>query len=237
MFRLFYTPTWFNEWDILFEFIILIIALLIAGYSWRIYRLNNENRFAYFSLAFLLVALGPVFKILTSAILYFTPVREVAATVLLPVAGQNLEFSPVLYRMGFFLQMVPVLGAWLLIFFISQKPRDRLHKFHELTQIALFIYLILLISVVSNFKYEVFYLTSAVLLSLITLNYYKRYLNQDKNNRNTFLVMLAFLLIFISNAFFIFVFATQVLYVVGEVFLLAGFLLLLYTYSRIIKSK
>lgn len=236
MFRLFYTPTWFNEWEILFEFIILIIALLIAGYSWRVYRINQENRFAYFSLAFLLVALGPVFKILTSAILYFTPVREVAATVLMPVAGAHLEFSALLYRTGFFLQMLPVLGAWLLIFFISQKPRDRLHKFHELSQIALFIYLILLISFVSNFKYEVFYLTSAVLLSLITLNYYKRYLNQDRN-KNTLLVMLAFLLIFISNVFFIFVFATQLLYVVGEIFLLAGFLLLLYTYSRIIKSK
>ena len=43
MYRLFYTPTWFNGWDIIFEAFILIIALMIAGYSWRIYKLNKEN--------------------------------------------------------------------------------------------------------------------------------------------------------------------------------------------------
>ena len=153
MFRLFYTPVWFNGWDILSEMIVLFIALLIAGYSWKVYRLNKENRFAYFSLAFLFIVSGQVFKIVTSAILYFTPVRETAANILSPLAGQQLEFSALLYRTGFFLQMVPVLGVWLLLFFISQKPRDRLKKLYEVSQIALFIYLILLISVVSNFKF------------------------------------------------------------------------------------
>src|SRR3989344_7813323 len=235
MFRLFNTPVWFHGWDILVEAVILLVVLLIAAYSWRIYKFNNENRFAYFSLAFIFLALGLLFEMLTSGIVYFTPVRDVAADVLRPVAGPRLVFSGLLYRGGFFLQMAPILGAWLLIFFISQKPRERLRKFYELSQIALFVYLILLISIVSNFKYLVFYLTSAVLLGLITLNYYKNYLNSQ--NQNAFRVMTAFLIMLLGNLFFIFVFLVEEFYVIGEVLLLAGFLVLLYTYYKITQFK
>ncbi len=232
MFRLFYTPQWFNGWDVVFEAVIFIVALLIAAYSFRIYRFSKETRFAYFSLAFLLIAIGFLLKAATSGILYYTPIRDVAADVLRPLAGQRLEFSSLLYRAGFFFQMIPVLGGLLLVFFISQKSRARLTKFYEVSQIALFIYLVTLISIVSNFKYFVFYLTSAVLLGLIVLNYYKNYLNAGRN-KNAYQVMWAFLLILLGNLLFVFVFIWQTLYAVAEVLLLLGFLLLLFTYSRI----
>ncbi len=235
MYRLFYTPVWFNGWDILFEAVGLVVALLIAGFSLRIYLLSRENRFAYFSLAFALVALGLFFKSLTSGILYFTPIRDVAAEVLRPVAGSGLGYSHLLYRGGFFLQMVSMLGAWLLIFFISQKARNRLRKFHEITQIALFLYLVVLVSIVANFKYFVFYLTSAVLLALIVLNYYKSYLNTS--NRNTLRVMASFFFILTGNTFFVFVFLAESWYAVGAVLQLIGFLLLLSTYYNIMRRR
>jgi hypothetical protein len=233
MLRLFFTPTWFHGWDIVFELVSLVVALLIAAYSWRLYRINSDNKFAYFSLAFVLVAIGLLSKMFTSGILYFTPIRDAAAEVFRPVVGQRLEYSGVLYRAGFFFQMIPMLGAWLLIFFISQKSRARLRRFYEVTQIALFVYLILLISFVANFKFFVFYLTSSVLLALIVLNYYKNYLNTGK--KTTFSVMLSFLFILIGNLFSIFVFLFKNIYVVGEFFMLVGFLLLLYTYRKVIK--
>lgn len=238
MFRLFYTPAWFNGWDIIFESVILVIALLIAAYSFRIYKLNRESKYAYFFFAFLLISLGLLVKIGTSATLYFTPIRDAALDALAPVVAgpqSRLQFTDLFYRAGFFLQMVPMLGAWLLIFFISQKSRERLTKWYEVSQIALFIYLIVLISFVANFKYIVFYLTSTVLLSLIVLNYYKSYLNND-HNKNTFLVMFSFLLILLSNIFFIFVFSVDSFYVIGEILLLIGFLLLLYVYRKVVKK-
>ena len=93
-------------------------------------------------------------------------------------------------------------------------------------------YLVLLISVVANFEYTVFYLTSAVLLALITLNYYKSYLNNQ--NKNTFRVMLAFLLMLLANLFFVFVFAWEGFYFFGELVLLIGFLALLFTYTSVV---
>ncbi len=231
MYRLFFTPEWFNGWDIAFDVVGLVVALLIAVYSWRIYSINKENRFIYFSLAFLLVALSFLAKSFTNGVLYFFPVREAVAEVLRPVAGAGLSLSDLYYRAGFFLQMVSMLGAWLLIFFISQKSRARLTKLYELSQIALFVYLVFLISIVSNFKYTVFYATSIVFLSLIVLNYYKSFITT--RNSNTFRVMVAFLMILVGNIFFAFVFAVPAFYAVGEILTLVGFLQLLYTYQRI----
>ena len=234
MYQLFSTPGWFNGFDLIFESFSLIIALLIAMHSWRIYKLSKENKFAYFSFAFILVAFSLFCKTFAHGVLYFSPVRESVAGILVPVLGNGLEFSDLLYRGTFFLQMSAMLSAWLLIFFISQKSRERLKKYHEVSQIALFIYLILLVSVIANFKYFVFYLTSAVILGMTTLNYYKNYLN-NKRNKNAFRVMVAFLFILFSNIALVFVFLYSGFYVLGEILLLLGFLLLLYTYHKVVK--
>lgn len=232
MYRLFYTPTWFNGWDLIVEAIGLIVVLLIAAYSYKVYRISKENRYAYLALAFLLVVAGTVFKLITSGILYYGSLRAGVADVLLPLAGADLQFADLYYRGAFFLQMVCFLGAWLLLFFLSQKSRERLSKLHELSQILLFVYLIVLISLVANFKYFVFYLTSLVILALTVLNYYKNYLTTK--GRNSFLVTLAFLCLMVANIFFVFVFVNNLLYVIGEGFLLLGFLVLLFAYTTII---
>lgn len=233
MFRLFFTPGWFNGYDLLFSSVGLVVALLIAAYSWRIYRFNRENRFMYFSLAFLLVSVSLAFKIFTSGVLYYYPVRETVYQVIGPAAGPGLKYSALFYRAGFFFQMASMLLAWLVIFLVSQKSRARLTKFYEVSQIGLSIYLLLLVSVISNFDYKVFYLTSSVLLSLIVLNYYKNYLTTKK--KSALKVMAAFLLILAGNMISIFVFLQNGSYVVGEVLALVGFLILLQTYRQVMR--
>jgi len=233
MFRLFFTPGWFNGYDLLFNSVGLVVALLIAAYSWRVYKFNRENRFMYFSLAFLLVSISLAFKIFTSGVLYYFPVRETVYQVIGPAAGPGLRYSALFYRAGFFFQMASMLGAWLVIFFVSQKSRARLTKFYELSQIGLFVYLLLLISVISNFKYVVFYLTSSVLLSLIVLNYYKNYITTKKNS--ALKVMAAFLFILAGNLISVFLFLQNGSYVVGEILTLVGFLILLQTYRQVVR--
>ena len=234
MFRLFFTPGWFNGYDLLFNSVGLIVALLIAAYSWRIYRFNKENRFMYFSLAFLLVSVSLAFKIFTSGVVYYYPVRETVYQVIGSAAGPRLRYSALFYRAGFFFQMASMLLAWLVIFLVSQKSRARLTKFYEVSQIGLFMYLLLVVSVISNFDYKVFYLTSSVLLSLIVLNYYKNYITTKKNS--TLKVMTAFLFILTGNLISVFVFFQNGSYVVGEVLTLLGFLILLQTYRQVMRK-
>ena len=121
MYRLFVTPVWFNGWDIIFDLIGLVIALWIAGYSWKVFRMSHEKKYGYFSLAFLLVSLAFFMKGLTSAAVYFSSIRVMADVVVRPALGGARQYSQLFYRGGYFIQMVSMLGAWLLIFFISQK--------------------------------------------------------------------------------------------------------------------
>ena len=233
MFQLFSTPDWFAVWDLLFSSIGFVVALLIAAYSWRLYSMQRmENKFAYFSVAFVLIALSFASKILTGSVLAYRPLRDVTAVVLAPLAGPSLVFSHLLYRFAFFFQMVTMLGGWLLIFFTSQKSRDRLHTFHELTQIGLFIYLVTLIAIVSNFRYEVFFLTCTVLLGLIVLHYYKNY-TQRGRSRNAWMVTASFFLMLLGNIILTFVFLVPTVYVLGEFLILLGFLSLLYKYHAV----
>ena len=232
---LFFTLGWFSGWDVAFDLVSLLVALLIAAYSWKMYRLSDENRFGYFSFAFLLISFAFLMKVLLSGATYFTTVRSIADIVLRPAVGAQRQYSFLFYRAGFFLQTAPMLAAWLLIFFVSQKKSGRLKKYYEISQIALFVYLILLISVVSNFEFTVFYLTSSVILGMTVLNYFKNYLNTNKNT-NAFWVMIAFLVILFANFTFIFVFLQPALYALGEALMLLGFLVLLYTYSQITRG-
>ena len=141
MFNLFSTPAWFNGIDLIFDSIVLVIALLIAGYSWKIYKTTSENKFGYFSLAFGLISLSFIFKLITYGVLYSDFLQVAADNVVKPLTQGNNLYNDLLYRLGFFIQMSSMLGAWLLIFLISQKSRDRLRRFHELSQIGLFVYL------------------------------------------------------------------------------------------------
>ncbi len=235
MFNLFATPDWFNHLDIIFTAVTLLISLLISAYGWKIYKLSSDRRFAYFSFSFLLVSLAFLFKLITLGNVYFAPVREITGEILRPITKSGGEtYRNLFYRVGFFLQMASLLGSWLLIYLVSQKSRSRLKKYHELTQIGLFVYLVLLIAIVSTFVVPVFFVTSLVLLSLIVLNYYRNYLNTGKDN--AWLVMVAFFLILLGHLAFIFIQYWEVLYFAGMSLMSLGFLLILIVYRMVTRA-
>lgn len=236
MFTLFETPIWFSGIDLVFDIITILIALLIAGYSWKVAKLCNENKYKYFSFAFILVAIAFMFKFGTSATLYYSSIREVADHTLRPLTQGIVTYNDMIYRFGYFMQMASLLGAWLLVFFISQKSRDRLKKYYEIAQMGLFVYLVTLLAVIATFKPFVFYLTATVILSMIVLNYYKNYLNSGKK-WNSILVMLSFFFILIGHVFFTFLFIWNGFYIPGELFMLAGFLLIFYVYRKVVGSR
>ena len=234
MFTLFQTPQWFAGFDLLFDTITLLIALLITAYSYKLYKLSDENKFFYFSVAFALMSVGFLFKLGTYLTIYSPASQYAAAVTIVKVTnshGIGSIFRNLLYRAGYFVQMASMLGSWLLLFFVSQKGRDRLNKMHERSQILLSIYLITLIAVVSTFEYRIFYLTSLVLLALIVLHLYENHrLRRSQNSKK---VLLAFLLLLAAQISFAFIFIVPELYIVGELLTLAGFGTIAATYIAI----
>ena len=160
MFTLFETPAWFAGFDLALDAIAFLITILITSFSYRMYKLSDSRKYGYFSLAFALMSLAFLFKLGTYAVVYSSTSQVVAATTIQTVTGMDgvtLGVRNLFYAFGFFVQMAATLGSLLLLFLISQTSRDRLKKFYEVSQIALFTYFVILLSVVSTFKYVIWY--------------------------------------------------------------------------------
>ncbi|MEA3430735.1 MAG: hypothetical protein U9R08_05660, partial [Nanoarchaeota archaeon] len=76
MLELVYSPQWFYGIDILFESINVIAALLIAFFSYKIYKYTKDRHCLYFGLSFLAICIAFISKILTNFQIYFNVLRQ-----------------------------------------------------------------------------------------------------------------------------------------------------------------
>lgn len=241
MFTLFETPTWFAGFDLALDTIALLITLIISSYSYKLFKLSKNHKFGYFGLAFSFMSLAFIVKIITYTVIYFSTPQAIAGQTVAVITGitginsVDISLRNLLYRFGFFVQMASTLGALLLLYLVSQKSRDRLKRFYEVSQIALFTYFVILISIVSTFKYTVFYLTSLVLLALIVLNYYQHYLLKKTDNSKK--VLFAFSCLLLAQIFFVFIFAANWFYFVAEILTLTSFSIIAYVYMQVTKNR
>ena len=234
MFTLFETPVWFAGFDLALDTVAFLIALVISSYSFKLFRLSSNRKFGYFSLAFGLMSIGLLFKLATYAVIYSSTSQFVAATTIEVVTGMNgvdLSMRNLLYRFGFFVQMAATLGSLLLLYLVSQKSRDRLKQFYEISQISLFTYFVLFVSVVATFKFFVFYLTSMILLALIVLNYYQNYL--QKRSTNSWRVLVAFSCLLCAQLFFVLIMASSWSYFVAEILTIISFGIIAKVYMEV----
>ena len=234
MFTLFETPNWFAGFDLVLDTIALLVTILISSYGYKLFKISDDKKFAYFSLAFALMSIGFLFKLITYMVVYSSSTRHVAAVTIITVTGMSdvgISLRDLMYRTGFFIQMAATLGSLLLLYLLSQRSRDRLKKFHEVSQIGLSLYFVLLISIVSTFKYFIFYLTSIVLLALIVLHYYQNYLR--KKSKSSKQVFIGFCFLLAAQPFFVFIFAANWFYFIAEVLTLVSFAMIAKVYIQV----
>jgi hypothetical protein len=208
--------------DSIIELLIIVVAAIISYQSYRIYKLIKENNFKYFSIAFLLIAISFVFKILSN----LTIIHQVQITT--PNLGtfvftqlQNLQlfnfFSFIIYK-------ITHLVGFLTLFFIATQTKNK-------EKIFLFIYLSILVVLFSVYFNFIFDLTLVFILLFLTAYFYKNY--KENKSRNAFLVFIGFLAILISHLLFIFSGLHPLFYVIGEGIVIIGFLILLINQFKI----
>lgn len=224
MITLVFSPAWFYGIDIIFEILGVIVTMLIAFYSIKLYRFSGrENRsYLHLGLAFLAFAGSFLAKIATNFVLYYQrTVKSAMGDVI--VKYNLLEKSNLFFQAGYdvhrFLMLLGLLGVYWLI----SKSQEREH-------LPLFSYLIFIVALFSFQTYLVFHLTAVVLLVYITKHYYNLCFcpqNRQKHMLHANLNFIAFFLILLSQISFMFVFANTAIYVVAESLQLAGFIIFL----------
>lgn len=220
----FFTLGNFHGIDSLFEFLVIIVASIITLYSYKVYKLLKNKKFKYFSLAFLFIAVSFTFKILSN----LTIIHRIAITNLdtVIVITSQFQYMKLVQFISFILYKTFYLLGALFLFFIATKTKKQ-NKF-------MFIYLSLLVIILSIFMNFIFYLTLVFILTFLTSYYYENY----KKNKltNSLLVFLGFFLISISQLVLIFSGLNPFIEIIGDVLMLLGFLVLLINQIKIKRS-
>lgn len=224
-----FSPKWFYGIDSIIEFIAIIVSVLLVYYSYKCFKLTKENKYLYFSTAFLSITLAFIAKIIGTLAIYKPAITRTAvgSTIHQTFTGITPYYINALAFVAYIFFML--LGFMILFLIISRL------RWSNQRVLVLLVYFVFLATWISVIHYQLFYLTSFVLLLLITYSYYNNYI-EIKSAKARF-VTIAFGILLISQAFFIFVIYSRTIYVLAELIQLLGFVYLLIPFVLIFKKK
>ena len=222
-------PEWFYGFDSVIESIAVMVSVLLVYYSYKCFKLTKENKYLYFSTAFLSLTFAFIAKIIGTLAIYRPAITRsaIGSTIHQAFTGLTPYY---INALAFIVYTFFTLLGFMILFLIISRLRCR-----NLRVIALLVYFVFLATWISVVHYQLFYLTSFVLLLLITYSYYKNY-NEIKSENARF-VTIAFGILLVSQAFFIFIIYSRIIYVLAELIQLLGFVYLLIPFILIFKKK
>lgn len=196
------------------DLIIIFLAIVISYQSGRIYKFIGKNSYKYFSLAFLSIGFGYLFKILAN----FTLVYRVYLVDLniITVILREYSFMQIVHFISFFLHQSFTMFGLMILFLVTKKIKSR-------GEIFIFAYAGLLAVIFSLYIGWVYHLTMFFLSFLLADYYYMRY--KKSKSPGGLLVFIAFLLICVGTLICLFP-AYPYDCLIEEIFYVLGFLVL-----------
>ncbi len=175
-------------------------------------------------MGFLLIALAELSNILTKIPLYYhTQIISNIGTAI--ISYDIVKTVDIFYYIGFFFDRILTLFG----FYIMYKlPLERVSG-----EFFLNLYLIVIVSLMSQSYYYVYHLTALILLIFLVNKYYKIY--RKDGVANTGILVMAFVLLGLSQTVFLFS-KLNYIYVTGQLMQLASYIILLVLIVKIVKD-
>lgn len=211
-------PNWFFGIDSIFEVVSAIVALLIAWFSYKSYKVMKDSKFKSMATSFALIASGLIVKIVTNLSIYAG------------VKGMNpIEHVELIYEIGYFLaRYLYILGLLILLIVIVLKIVDR-------RNIMLFALMSLVLIWLSYYSYYVYHGLAATVLVLIVQHFYNN-CNAHKTTTAR-CVFVSFASLLVAHLTFMAVELYRPAYVLAEGIQLFGFLNLAANFLLIMKRR
>lgn len=211
-------PVWFQGFDSLFQFLFVIVTALVGLLGIRAYLFFRDERYRLHAYGFFLLAGAYLALALTNCAVW---VSLMGLDHLLPQGASVATIvwvGTILYAILFLCALVGLLILYLQI----TAPEQRL----LLTIFAFFTGLVATFDA-NRWTMGLYQLLAAVLIVFIIVQLYKRYVTHRTGKGLT--VLVAFILLLIGTLIqgFVFILHNPILYVAGNVILLAGFGLIL----------
>ncbi|MGV8172538.1 MAG: hypothetical protein ACP5OA_07655 [Candidatus Woesearchaeota archaeon] len=218
--NIFACPEWFFGYDIALEVIFAIVTLIVSFYAWKIYKVTDERNIRLFSLAFLFISVSYMVQSLLNIIMLTQMEDEVCSLI-------NLQSIYLLNLFGIYLHAILFLIGLLLLTYIALK-------IYSLQTFVLLFILVFTSLYVSPYKTLLLYILSTTLLGFISYYYIANYWNNRKST--TLLVAIAMVILFAGYMHFIFATDNQTYYVMGHVFELIAYILVLINLTIILRA-
>lgn len=215
---LYIVPSWFAGFDSVLELLFGLVTLVIAFYSYRIYRLSGQRETKLFALAFLSMA----FSYLLWPVLNFFEVIDYRFLIHFLAYGSG---AYVLWILLYAHALLFVLGAATLVYIALGFKSQRVY--------TLVVSLSLLVVVLSKQPAIAFPFVSALLLFYVCVHYCSEYFKARSEIRG--LVLWSFSLIFLGMVQFVFATMHHMPYVIGHILTFTGYLLLCFALIKTIK--
>ncbi len=232
MLKLAFSPGWFSSLEIGFETVSVIVTLLLAFLSFRVYKFSKQAKYKYFGISFAALSFSFLIRIAMNINLYYHVFEKVDMGTV-SHAIRTFYPYPIFSLIGLILYRFVMLMGLAGIYYIVSQSKDK-------DKIIFFAYFCGLIAAASTAQYFLafqmyflFYMTSALFLLLITWHSINNY--TKLKNANTLFVAFSFAALTLSQVLFIFtVFDPEMLYVVSEIVQLVGFSTLAVVYYKMV---
>jgi hypothetical protein len=223
--KIVFTPDWFLTPDILISVFSFLILFLFFVLSMRSYNLSKKRRAKFLGFGFLLIALAELALIFTKLILYST--APVVSQVGQAIITYNLLSSvDIFYHIGFFFhKFLTLLGLYI----IYKLPHLRKPSIDFL----IIVYLIGLVSLLSESTYYFFHATALIFLVLIIRNYLSNY--KKSKVKNTKILLVAFGVLALGHVALLWS-RFNSMYVAGQLIQLTSYIILLTLIIKIQKN-
>jgi len=226
MIDLAFSPEWFFGKDVVIDLFSVLTLFLLTYFSLKYYKLGSSRKYLYLCISFFVIGVSFVLKILSNIAISHYTVSEAPHDVLI---NSTLGLIPSYWAIAWILlllyRVLMLVGLYGLYSTYSDEP--------EKSQIVFTIFLLVIAAYFTRFSYFIFHLVALVLLGFITWRYLMNYKRTKLSTAK--LLVYGFALITISQIFFVFTGLNPVLYVIGEIIQLLGFVSVLFTLILVLK--
>ncbi|MEM4336578.1 MAG: hypothetical protein QXG86_01070 [Candidatus Woesearchaeota archaeon] len=186
-----------------------IVSALICSFSYKAYKITKEKKFRNFLFAFGFITLSFVTQTITNIFVYIN-------------LKSGLDISYFVNK-GFIIYAFLTIVGFFILAVMSLKIKD-------IKMISLLASIIFIFIIYSKAFIVAFRVVTLLLLTFITFTFYKNY--YEKKTGNSMLVFFSFLLMTISQFFYIGGRFNEIIFIIGNAFLFIGYVLLFVTILR-----
>jgi hypothetical protein len=222
-----YSPPGFYGKDIAIDILSAIVVLLIGIFSFRNFCLDKKNKkHLFLGTAFAMLGLSFIVKILTNILT--KDVDWLSGEFGMPLFGPDAISSfSMIPAIGFLLYALLTLFGFYIIYALLSKDKLSMNY-------VIIAYFIIITTYFTRFTYFITYITAFIFLLAISRRYFIQY--SESKYKNTLFLGISFSIITLSQFVFIFTSQNPTLYAVAEIIQLIGYLLLLYTFTMVLRN-